>query len=245
MGGGLGLSVHGSHRVVSEDLRMAMPETILGLFPDVGGTWFLNRCPGAIGRYLALIGPHLGAADALSANLATHHIRLADFRALTDALAAETRLDCSSVDAILARYSTSIEGGVLDQRKMQIDALFGRDDLNAVVAAIDAHAADESWIAEAQSVIRRASPTSLRATWRRMVDGAGQTVERVLLDDFRMAVRIVGGDDFPEGVRAILVDKDQAPRWNPRTLAGITAADIDALLAPLEDGDLQLEGVST
>src|SRR3546814_10516015 len=91
MGGGLGLSIHGSHRVVSEDLRMAMPETVLGLFPDVGGTWFLNRCPGAIGRYLALTGVSIGAADALMAGLATHHVPYAAFDGLVSALGAADR----------------------------------------------------------------------------------------------------------------------------------------------------------
>src|SRR3546814_15738015 len=92
MGGGLGLSIHGSHRVVSEDLRMAMPETVLGLFPDVGGTWFLNRCPGAIGRYLELTGVSIGAADALMAGLATPHVPYAAFDGLVSALRAADRL---------------------------------------------------------------------------------------------------------------------------------------------------------
>src|SRR3546814_9269170 len=95
--GGLGLSIHGSHRVVSEDLRMAMPETVLGLFPDVGGTWFLNRCPGAIGRYLALTGVSIGAADALMAGLATHHVPYAAFDGLVSALGAADRLDAAVV----------------------------------------------------------------------------------------------------------------------------------------------------
>tara|TARA_R110000782_G_C14819243_1_gene413914 strand:+ start:15452 stop:16552 length:1101 start_codon:yes stop_codon:yes gene_type:complete len=235
MGGGLGLSIHGSHRIVSEDLRMAMPETILGLFPDVGGTWFLNRCPGALGRYLALIGPHLGAADALIAKLATHHVRLSDFAALTEALATAPRLDGSSVDAILTHHATSIEGGMLDERRIKIDSMFGQDNLDVVVAAIDAHASDEAWIGEAQSVIRRASPTSLLATWRRMVEGKGQSIKRVLSDDFRMAMRIICSHDFVEGVRAILVDKDQSPRWNPASLEDVGADRIDALLDPFSE----------
>src|SRR3546814_3904964 len=109
MGGGLGLSIHGSHRVVSEDLRMAMPETVLGLFPDVGGTWFLNRCPGAIGRYLALTGVSIGAADALMARLATHHVPYAAFDGLVAALGAADRLDAAVVGEIIDEIGRSEE----------------------------------------------------------------------------------------------------------------------------------------
>ncbi len=235
MGGGLGVSIHGSHRVVAEDLRMAMPETALGLFPDVGGTWFLNQCPGAIGRYLALIGPQIGAADALAAGLATHHVPRAAFDSLVTALAAEERLDAGTVNSVIAAYTLVPDGGTLAERRHEIDQLFASDDLEAVVDAIDAAAAHTGWVAEARNVLRRASPTSMRATWRRMVEGRGHSIGRVLADDYRMAVRIVGGHDFAEGVRAILVDKDQSPRWNPARLGEVTAADIDALLAPMPD----------
>lgn len=238
MGGGLGLSIHGSHRVVSENLRMAMPETVLGLFPDVGGTWFLSRCPGRIGRYLALIGPHIGPADALTAGLATHHVPHAGFDDLLAALAAADRLDAGAVDATLDALATIPVGGTLAERAVQIGELFAGDDLDAVVARIDVAAAHANWIAEAQSVLRRASPTSLRATWRRMVQGAGQPIEQILADDYRMAARIVGGHDFAEGVRAILIDKDMSPRWDPPTLDAVREADIDALLAPMADATL-------
>ncbi len=245
MGGGLGLSIHGSHRVVSEDLRMAMPETVLGLFPDVGGTWFLNRCPGMIGRYLALIGPHIGAADALTAKLATHHIPAAAFDSLIKDLAAAKRLDLDAVDAIVGAYHSELIGGALVERRAEIDRLFADEDLDAVIAGIAAAAEQAEWIAEAQSVLRRASPTSLRATWRRMVGGQGQSIDQVLLDDFRMAVRIIGAHDFVEGVRAILVDKDGAPRWDPANMEDVGTDGIDALLEPFlghgpVGGDLRL-----
>ena len=234
MGGGLGLSIHGSHRVVSEDLRMAMPETVLGLFPDVGGTWFLNRCPGMIGRYLALIGPQIGAADAVAAGLATHHVPAMAFEALVADLAAASRLDAPAVNAIILAHATPITEGTLANRRADIDHLFAGDDLDAVVARIDAEVSGADWVAEAQSVLRRASPTSLRVTWQRMVDGRDQSIDRILEDDFRVAVRIVGGHDFAEGVRAILVDKDNAPQWKPALMADVTETDVNALLAPLD-----------
>ena len=235
MGGGLGVSVHGSHRVVSENVRMAMPETVLGLFPDVGGTWFLNRCPGVIGRYLALVGPQLGAGDALAAGLATHHVPFAGFDALLADLATADTLDHAAVDRIVAAHAGAEPQGLLSERRDDIERLFGADDLDPVVAGVEAAAVEADWIAEAASVLGRASPTSLRATWRRMVRGRGQPIERVLADDYRMAVRSVGGHDFAEGVRAILVDKDAAPRWAPPTLAAVTEEEIDALLLPLSE----------
>jgi enoyl-CoA hydratase len=233
MGGGLGVSIHGTHRVVSEDLRMAMPETVLGLFPDVGGSWFLNRCPGAIGRYLALLGPNIGAADALVAGLATHHVPKAHFDALTVDLSEAVSLNEDTIDAIIDGYSVPAEDGTLAQNAEKIEQIFGSDDLETVISAIDAQAHIEPWIAEAQAVLRRASPISLRATWRRMVEGRDQSIEHVLTDDFRMSVRIVGGHDFAEGVRAMLLDKDMSPRWNPATLEAVTDSDIDALLEPI------------
>jgi enoyl-CoA hydratase len=236
MGGGLGLSIHGSHRIVSETLRMAMPETMIGLFPDVGATWFLNRCPLSIGRYLALIGPHIGAADALTAGLATHHVPFAAFDDLVSAFAAADGLDLAAVDVILDERAVVPVGGMLAEHAADITRLFAGDDLDAVMAAIDEAAPEVAWIAEAQSILRRASPTSLRATWRR-IDGKDRSIERVLADDYRMAVRIVGGHDFAEGVRAILVDKDLSARWNPPTLDTVTETDIDALLAPMVDAD--------
>ncbi|WP_068093771.1 enoyl-CoA hydratase/isomerase family protein [Novosphingobium rosa] len=235
MGGGLGLSIHGSHRIVSETVRMAMPETVLGLFPDVGGTWFLHRCPGAVGRYLALIGPQIGAADALAAGLATHHVPGTSFPALIADLVGMLRIDEAVLEAIIARHATVPEQGALAARIADIDRLFGVSDLDLLVEGIRAEAPSEIWVAEAAGVLERASPTSLKVTWQRMIDGAGQTIERVLQDDYRIAVRIVQNHDFVEGVRAILVDKDHAPEWCPAQIADVKEADIEGLLAPLED----------
>jgi len=234
MGGGLGLSVHGSHRVVSEDLRLAMPETMLGLFPDVGGTWFLNRCPGMLGRYLAMTGLEIGAADALTARLATHHVPKAGFDGLVSALEAAGPLDRHLIDEIIEAHAAVPAAGQLAERLAAIDHLFAGNDLDLVMDRIASSAGDAEWIAQAQSALRRASPTSLRLTWRRMTNGRDQSIEQVLADDFHSAVRVVGGHDFAEGVRAILIDKDGASRWNPPELANVTKDDIDALLAPLD-----------
>lgn len=234
MGGGLGISVLGSRRIVGETLRMAMPETVLGLFPDVGASWFLNRCPGTIGRYLALTGATLGAADALEAKLATHHVRVEHFDALVAALAGMASLDEASVDGVIEGYVAPIEDCTLAGRRPVIDKLFAGQDLDAVIRRVDEEVNGEEWMHVMQATIDRACPTSLRATWKRMLSGEEQTLQNVLTDDLRMAVRMVGREDFAEGVRAILIDKDHAPMWSPKTLDNVTAADIAALLKPLE-----------
>jgi enoyl-CoA hydratase len=231
MGGGLGISVHGSHRIGSETLRLAMPETLLGLFPDIGATWFLTRCPGSIGRYLALTGVSIGAADALAAGLATQHVPASEFAALTADLSSAPKLDGALVDTTVARYATPAEGGPIPERAAEIDRLFGADDLDTVLARVGGASSTAEWIEEADAALRRASPTSLRVTWRRMVEGRDRSIDQILEDDFRVAVRMVGRHDFAEGVRAILVDKDGAPRWDPTSPAEVAEA-AAALLAP-------------
>ncbi|MDH2329143.1 enoyl-CoA hydratase/isomerase family protein [Cereibacter sp. SYSU M97828] len=242
MGGGLGLTVHGSHRIVGDDVRMAMPETVLGYFPDIGATWFLNRCPGALGRYLALVGPQIGAADAVFSGLATHHVPTAAFDEIVQALVSAPALDAAKVDAIVSEYATKPQGGHFAERQGVVDALFGQDDLEKVVEAVGQAGADTPWVEEAAKALGRAAPMSLRATWHRMLEGRGKSVEDVLIDDYRMALRMIARDDFAEGVRAILVDKDQNPKWSPSALSQTSVADVEALLRPLvEDaarGDL-------
>lgn len=242
MGGGMGLAVHSSHCVVTETTMMAMPETVLGLFPDVGAMWFLSRCPGSVGRYLGLTGARLGAADALWSGLASSFVPSDRLDSLVDDLARRRALDHASVDASIAAYADSAPSGTLAERAGEIDRAFAGERLEPILLALGA-APDAGWQAEALAVLRRASPFSLRATWQRLMAAAGQSIETVLSDDYRMGTRIVARNDFAEGVRAILIDKDNAPHWTPATLADVDDAEIDALLAPLADdagGDLTL-----
>jgi enoyl-CoA hydratase len=228
-GGGMGVSVHGAFRIVDETTVMAMPETALGLFPDVGATWFLNRCPGRLGLYLGLTGVRLRAADAIWSGLATHFVPAERSTALVDALAELPALNRESISSAIAGYTADPGTGDAALRSAGIDAAFAKERLEDVIEGL----ADgtESWQTEAYAALRRASPTSLRATWRRLLNAPGQTIEEVLADDLRMAVNIVRGHDFAEGVRAILIDKDNTPAWIPATLQDVSAADVDALLS--------------
>jgi enoyl-CoA hydratase len=233
MGGGMGLSVHGAFRIVTETTQMAMPETVLGLFPDVGASWFLARCPGRIGMFLGLTGARVDAADALWCGLATHVVALERIDAVIAALAAQPTLTHGAVETVIGGFATNDPpASTLSEHSGAIDRLFAGQRLEHVIAALE-NAPSDGWEAGALALLRHASPLSLRATWRRLRAAGGQTIETVLADDYRMAVRLVAGHDFAEGVRAILIDKDNAPQWLPPTLAQVDEAQIDTLLAPL------------
>jgi enoyl-CoA hydratase len=232
MGGGLGLSVHGRYRVVTERASAAMPETAIGLFPDVGGSWFLDRAPGRIGTYLALTGARIRAADMIHAGLATHFVPSADLPALYDALAH------ASPEAALHRFAADPGPAPLATQRAAIDRVFGRATVEEILGALE-H--EGEWGASIAADLGERSPTSLRATLRLLQRHHRHEVEDCLRGEFRLVQRFMAGHDFYEGIRAVLVDKDHAPRWKPARLADVAAADIDAMFAPLEDGELRFD----
>jgi enoyl-CoA hydratase len=233
MGGGMGLSIHGSHRIVTETSLLAMPETVLGLFPDVGATWYLNRCPGQMGLYLALTGLRLSAADALALGLATHFVPAAMLDALIADLAAADRLAAGDIDRILARHTGTAGDSALPARQAAVDRIFSGAAVDAIMPGLESEPQD--WAAEALAVLCRASPTSLAVTFRRLREGRGQSIADIFRVEYRLARRIAAGHDFAEGVRAILIDKDQTPRWQPGRLADLDPEALDRLAAPLTD----------
>ena len=232
MGGGLGLSVHGRYRVVTEKAMVAMPESAIGLFPDVGGSWFLDRAPGKLGVFLGLTGTRLKGADILYAGLATHFVQSADLPALVDAL------EHTSPEAALHRFAQDPGPAPLAARRSQIDLAFGHPTIEAIVAALEA-AGD--WGRALAADFAKRSPTSLKATLRMLQRHHRHEIEDCLKGEFRLVQRFMAGSDFYEGIRAALVDKDHAPKWTPATLAEVDAATIDAMFAPLENGELDFE----
>lgn len=231
MGGGVGISVHGSHRVAGQNIKFAMPETGIGLFPDVGGTYFLPRMPGRIGTWLALTGGRLGQADALASGFATHTANAQDFDAITDALC-----DTGDVDAVLAVHSSPASGGNLGQLRAVIDRCFDADTVETILEKLDAETgADAEWASAQAATMRQKSPTSLKIALRQMQDGAAASFEECMRIEYRIVSRVIPAGDFYEGVRAVIIDKDNAPNWSPATLEGVTAANIDAYFAPLPD----------
>jgi enoyl-CoA hydratase len=232
MGGGVGVSVHGSHRVAGDRFSFAMPEVSIGFFPDVGATWFLPRLPGELGAYCALTGERLNAADGVAATIATHRVASSRFGDLADAL-------CGAVlvDATLASFAEPPGESKLALRRGAIDRLFQGDRVETILAALDAERADAEFAKAAAATIRMKSPTSLKLALAQMRAGATLSFQGCMQTEFRIVSRVIHGHDFYEGVRAVIVDKDNAPKWRPATLAEVSDAEIGRHFAPLAGGE--------
>ena len=231
MGGGVGISVHGSHRVAGEKFQFAMPEVGIGFFPDVGATWFLPRLPGATGAYCALTGERLRVADALTAGVATHHVAGARFADLIDALAGTV-----PVDAVLAAFADAPGDGALMPLRPSIDRLFAGEKVEDILAALDADEGPHAeWAGKTAALIRTKSPTSLKVALAQVRRGADWSFSECMRAEFRIVSHIVYGHDFYEGVRATIIDKDNAPRWRPADLAGVAQQAVEAHFAPLAE----------
>lgn len=239
MGGGAGVSINGRWRVATERTLFAMPETAIGFFPDVGATHFLSRCPGRVGLYLGLTGTRLRAADCLWAGLATHFVPTTGLPALKAELAAAAASadPGGAVEAVLARHHRDPGEAPLARRAPAIDRLFSAPTLREVISALVAEG--EEWTWDALEPIGDNSPTSLAVTFRQLSEGRELAFDDAIRHEYRLACRFLDGHDFAEGIRALVVDKDKAPRWEPPSLADIPDAELDRLFAPLDDGELE------
>ena len=229
MGGGVGLSVHGSHRVAGDRFLFAMPEVSIGFFPDVGATWFLPRLPGERGTYCALTGERLGADDGIAATVATHRVASARFPDLIDELCGAV-----SVDATLAAFAEPAGDGKLAANRSAVDRLFAADRVEDILTALDADA--DAFAKNAAATIRLKSPTSLKLALAQIRAGAALSFQACMETEFCIVSCVIHGHDFYEGVRAVIVDKDNAPRWRPATLAEVADAEIARHFAPLPSG---------
>jgi enoyl-CoA hydratase len=228
MGGGVGISVHGSHRVAGDRLLFAMPEVGIGFFPDVGATWFLPRMPGECGTYCALTGERLDAADALGAGIATHRVSSSRWGDLIDALCGTT-----PVDAVLGAFAEPAGEGRLMARRAEIDRMFAGASVEGILAALEGAAAKSEWCSATAAAMRTKSPTSLKIALAQMRWGKTLSFEACMRTEFRIVSRVVYGHDFYEGVRAVIIDKDNAPRWQPPDLAGVEDGEVARHFAPL------------
>lgn len=234
MGGGVGVSVNGSHRVGGDKVAFAMPEVGIGFFPDVGGSYFLPRLKGATGTYLALTGGRLQQGDALWAGVLTHAVPSDAFPALEQDLA-----DGRDTDAILARHARDISPGSIAGLSDGLDQWFDQNSLSETFAALEAGAqsGDDRCEAILQTMAGK-SPTSLGIAFRQMKDGRQMTFQEVMRMEYRIVSRVLAGHDFYEGVRAAIIDKDQTPRWSPARIDLVAKETIDAYFTKLEEGDL-------
>ncbi len=236
MGGGVGMSFHGSHRVASEKLMFAMPEVGIGFFPDVGASWFLPRLPHHIGAYLALTGARIGLGDAMALGLATHAVE--SMRMAELAVALET---AEPVDAVLKRFEMPVPASPVMEHKALIADIFAEDSLTAIMAKLSYAALGGSLFAsQTFETMHLKSPTSMAIALGQLKRGAKMSFADVMRMEYRIVCRIADGHDFYEGVRAVIVDKDQQPLWKPARIEEVDPAAIEAHFAPLAD-DLVLE----
>jgi enoyl-CoA hydratase len=230
MGGGVGLALPCRYRVATENTLFAMPEGAIGLFPDVGAGWYLPRLPGRIGQFLALTGARLDGAECLWAGLATHYLPA---EALPEAKA-QIAADPGDIEAILAGLSVNPPPARLAGNAERIERLFASDRLEDILAAL---AADPSaWAAKELKAVASKCPTTSKVALRLFATRRADFAEEMALE-YRLAARMIMRGDFAEGVRAVLVDKDNAPRWNPATPQGVTEEMLDAIFAALPPGE--------
>ncbi|MER5967124.1 enoyl-CoA hydratase/isomerase family protein [Streptomyces sp. NPDC002057] len=233
MGGGVGVSAHGTVRLVTERSRVAMPETGIGFVPDVGGTYLLGLAPGELGTHLALTGLPVGAADAQLCGLADHFVPAEALPALRAELAA------APVRDVLARHVRPAPPGELAGHRSWIDPCYAADTVEEIVDRLLAHGAPEA--EEAAATLLTKSPTALKVTLTslRRARALGP-LERVLEQEYRVSCAALRHPDLAEGIRAQVVDKDRNPRWAPTTPAGVTDEDVAAFFAPLGERELRL-----
>ncbi len=229
MGGGVGVSLHGSHRVAGPKYLFAMPEVGIGFFPDVGATFALPRLPGATGTWLAATGDRIGQADAVALGLATSAIAGDDIPAFLAALEAG-----EDVDAAAGRFAADHGPAPHLSNRALIDEVFSLPTAEAVMAALAARAGDP-FAARLAKDLAAKSPTSVKLALAQMRLGRGLDFAGAMALEYRIVSRVAKGHDFYEGVRAVIIDKDNAPRWRPATLPEVTDAMVDAYLAPLPD----------
>lgn len=238
MGGGVGLSVHGSHRVLTEKSLFAMPETGIGLIPDVGGTHALSRLPGESGVFLALTGERLKAADCLMLGIGTHLVASARIEALIAALAARDIHCGGCVDAVLQDFALDPGPAPLADYRARIDQHFSKDSVEAIMESLSM---GDDWAQAQRDNLLALSPTSMKLSLKAVREGGFLDLAGCLVQEYRIVCKIRTGHDFYEGIRALLIDKDRKPRWQPAALADVSAADIARHFEAPASGDLHFD----
>jgi enoyl-CoA hydratase len=230
MGGGVGVSVHARHRVVCEATVFAMPETGIGLFPDVGGSYFLPRMPGKLGVYMALTGARLRAADCLYGGIVDAFVPTGRHEELIAALRG------GDIQSALRRFVGNVGMAPLVEHRATIDRCFAGETVEAIVRALECEGTD--WAAAVLRTMAGKSPTSQKIALRQIGLGAGLGFDDCMRMEYRLSQHLMAAHDFFEGVRAVVIDKDQAPRWQPARLEEVTDAAVAEYFAPLGDAEL-------
>ncbi|AAS03335.1 3-hydroxyisobutyryl-CoA hydrolase [Mycobacterium avium subsp. paratuberculosis] len=228
MGGGVGVSAHANTRVVTDTSKVAMPEVGIGFIPDVGGVYLLSRAPGGLGLHAALTGAPFSGADAIAMGFADHYVPHADVEAFRRAVVAD------GVESALAKYAVEPPPGELAAQRDWIDECYAGQTVEDIVAALRAHGASPAH--DAADLIATRSPIALSVTLAAVRRAADlPTLKDVLVQDYRVSSASLRSHDLVEGIRAQLIDKDRNPQWSPARLADVTAADVEAYFAPVDD----------
>jgi len=238
MGGGVGICLYGTHRVAGEDISFAMPETGIGFVPDIGGSWFLPRMPGRVGLYLGLTGRVCRRADTYYLGFATHCIPAEKFESIKAAM-----IEGEPIDPVLDGLHEPPGESALQTLRGPIDRLFAAPSLDDILRGLEREEGEwRDWAQETLAILSRQSPLSLKVTFEAMKRGSGlKTLKEALIVEYRLATRMIRRHDFREGVRAVIVDKDQSPKWEPPSLAEVNDGLLQSLFEALPEGDLQLK----
>jgi enoyl-CoA hydratase len=232
MGGGVGLSAPARYRVATERTTYAMPETGIGLFPDVGGGWFLPRMPDHIGLWLALTGARIKAADCELVGVATDYVESARITDLKTAIIA----DPGAIETLLTEFEGDAGRPPLAQHQDEIDHIFAAGSVEEIIAGL--RATDTDWARDQLKVLAAKSPQTMKVAFRQLRLGAqARSFAENMAMEYRIGARVVRKPDFIEGVRAVIVDKDNAPRWSPPTPEAVSEALLDEIFAPLPSGE--------
>lgn len=241
MGGGVGVSAHGTHSVYTERTLFAMPEMAIGFFPDVGSGWLLNQKAPLVGMYLALTGARLKAADTLLLGVRAQTVESQTIDALRAALlSAEWNGDAhETATGIIGQYAIPAGDPELAPHLNAIERCFQKPTVEEIIDSLQAE--PSGWAHTTAALMLSRSPTSMKVALRQLRECAGLEVEDVLSLDFRLSQGCMRGNDFYEGIRAVLVDKDHSARWNPPRLEEVTSSTVDSHFAPTPAGELRFE----
>lgn len=244
MGGGAGVSIHGRFRVATEKSVFAMPETALGLFPDVGASYYLSRLPGFFGEYVGLTGARLDGAEMLACGLATHFVVSEKLKDLEEALCREDTSPPCNISEIIDKFAKRpiLKEQSTYHRLDVIDKCFSRRTVEDILAALEEEALKkkDDWVTSTIQALKKASPTSLKISLRSIREGRLQGIGQCLIREYRMVCHVLRGEvskDFVEGCRAILLDKDHNPKWEPSNLGLVTDAMVERYFSRIEDED--------
>lgn len=227
MGGGVGISLPAKYRVATENTRFAMPETGIGLFPDVGGGWYLSRLDGRMGQFLALTGARLDGSECLWSGLATHYLT-------SDTLpeAKQRIAHGHDIGGVLAALAVTPPEPKIAAHDADIRRHFASDTFEEILASLEGD--DAEWAARELATLRTKSPQTCKVSLRQLAESLRlETFAENMAMEYRIGSRVLTLPDFAEGVRAVIVDKDNAPKWNPATPEGVTQDTLDAIFAPL------------